>query len=229
MIAIVGAMDEEIRAILDELDEYKTETFGPMVFYQGHLSDKDVLVIQSGIGLSMAAMSLSIAISRYPISHVINIGTAGGLLPNQQVLDLVISDKITYHDYDITSFGNPRDFSEHNKVVFYSDSDLIEHVLALRITDRLWLGPMVSGNQFISNENQIQAIKSHYPEAVCVEMEGASIAHVSTLFKIPFIIIRSLSDIVLHHDNHMTFDEYLVKASQRSARLCKALVARIEL
>jgi len=229
MIAIVGAMDEEVKAILDELDDYKTETFGPLVFHLGHLSDKSVLVIQSGVGLSMAAMSLSVSISRYPITHVINIGTAGGLLEHQQVLDLVISDKITYHDYDITAFGNPRNFSEQNKTVFYSDQTLIDHVLALNMTDRIWIGPIVSGNQFISSQNQIDEIRSHYPEAMCVEMEGASIAHVATLFKIPFIIIRSLSDIVLHHDNHMTFEDYLIKASQRSAKLCKDLVDRIQL
>lgn len=58
-------------------------------------------------------------------------------------------------------------------------------------------------------------------------MEGASIAHVCSVFKCPFIVIRSLSDLVRNPKNEMTFDEYLHKASERSAQFCYMFVNQI--
>ena len=44
--------------------------------------------------------------------------------------------------------------------------------------------------------------------ALCVEMEGASIAQVCYLYHIPFLIIRSISD-VPNYDNVVTYEEFL--------------------
>ena len=52
--------------------------------------------------------------------------------------------------------------------------------------------------------------------ADCVEMEGAAIAQVCYLSKIPFLIIRSISD-KPNGKNEITFDEFLKKASKRCA------------
>lgn len=220
MIAIIGAMDEEVNALLELMTETHTENIGTVCFYRGQLNQKEVVLFKSGVGLSMAAMSTGICLSHYPITAVINIGTAGGLKENQNVLDIVVSDRITYHDFDISAFGNPRDFSDKNRYVFKSDTKLIDAFKSLKHKDRIWIGPIVSGNQFIHSENQIHTIQSFYPEALATEMEGASIAHICSEFKVPFIVIRSISDLVLNPKNEMTFDEYLLKASARSAQFC---------
>ena len=44
--------------------------------------------------------------------------------------------------------------------------------------------------------------------ALCVEMEGASIAQVCYLSHVPFLIIRSISD-VPNNDNVVTYEEFL--------------------
>ncbi len=220
MIAIIGAMDEEVSALLNLMDNVRVESIGNVNFYHGTLNSKEVVLFKSGIGLSMAAMSTSICLSHYSIEGVINIGTAGGLKDNQQVLDIVVSDKITYHDFDITPFGNTRDFSNKNRYVFNSNEIFVEKFKSLNKDERVWIGPLVSGNQFIYNDEQINTITKHFPEALAVEMEGAAIAHVCSEFKCPFIVIRSISDLVRNPKNEMTFDEYLHKASERSAKFC---------
>lgn len=220
MIAIVGAMEEEVNALLVYLKDKKTKKLHSIDFHQGKLNGKEVVIFKSGIGLVMAAMSLTICFENYKISHMINIGTAGGLDPKQKVLDMVIPDRLTYHDFDISSFGNERNFSTKNRFIYEADKVLLESFKALVTQQRVWYGPLVSGNQFISTQVQLDEIKRHYPEAEACEMEGAALANVACEYEIPFIIIRSLSDIVLHPDNSMTFNEYLLKASARSASLC---------
>lgn len=227
MIAIVGAMDEEVSALVALMDVKKTVTIRKIVFYEGTLNQKPVVVFQSGIGLVMAAMSLTICLEHYPVTHLLNIGTAGGLHPEQKVLDLVIPDRMTYHDFDISAFGNERNFGPKNRFIYHADQTLISLIKPLLSHERVWYGPMVSGNAFVSTKAQYDEIMAHYPQAQCCEMEGTALANVAVEYGIPFIVIRSLSDIVLHPDNPMTFDEYLRKASARSAKLCHDVVGLI--
>jgi adenosylhomocysteine nucleosidase len=229
MIAIVGAMEEEVNALLIYLKEKETSKLRGIDFHRGLLNGQEVVVFKSGIGLVMAAMTLTICFENFKISHMINIGTAGGLDLNQKVLDMVIPDRLTYHDFDITSFGNERNFSPKNRFIYIADKEMLESFKSLVTQQRVWYGPLVSGNQFISTQVQLDEIKAHYPQAVACEMEGAALANVASEYKIPFIIIRSLSDIVLHPDNSMTFSEYLDKASARSAALCFEFCGRIKL
>ena len=121
MYAIIGAMDEEVSALRHRMKDVELKSIGPVDFMFGKLSNKEVVLFKSGIGLSMAAMSTSICLSHFEIDAVINIGTAGGLKSEQNVLDIVVSDKITYHDFDITPFGNERNFSTRNRFVFKGD------------------------------------------------------------------------------------------------------------
>ncbi len=227
MLAIIGAMDEEVNALKALMQNIKKETIGPIEFNLGTLNNKEIVLFKSGIGLSMAAMSTSICLSHYAIQGVINIGTAGGLKDFQNVLDIVVSDKITYHDFDITPFGNTRDFSENNRYVFSSNETYIRAFKSLQQNHPVWIGPMVSGNQFIHSDEQINLIDKLFPDALAAEMEGAAIAHVSSSFNCPFIVIRSISDLVRNPKNNMTFDEYLIKASERSAQFCFDFVALI--
>ena len=227
MIAIIGAMEEEVAAILKYLEAPRTTTIKNIVFHQGTMNGKAVVVFQSGIGLVMAAMSLTVCLDHFEISHVINIGTAGGFHPDQKVLDLVIPDRLTYHDFDITPFGNERNFGPKNRFIYHADQTLIQAFKPLISYERVWYGPMVSGNVFVTTQKQVDEILSHYPEAQCVDMEGTALANVASSVGLPFIIIRSLSDIVTHPDNSITFYEYLEKASARSAQLCHDFVSRM--
>jgi len=222
-------VNEEVNALLNYIDDPIHSKIQSIDFYQGTLNSKEVVVFQSGIGLVMAAMSLTICLDHFKITHLINIGTAGGLDPHQQVLDLVIPEILTYHDFDISAFGNERNFSAKNRFIYRADKSMIEDIKPLLTHEKVWYGPLVSGNQFISTSQQVEQIRAHYPQAVACEMEGAALANVASVFNIPFIIIRSLSDIVLHPSNEMTFAEYLEKASSRSAKLCHDFVELIKL
>ena len=68
---------------------------------------------------------------------------------------------------------------------------------------------------------------AHFPDALCAEMEAASIAQVCTVFKVPFIVTRGLSDIYNKGSNEVQFDEYLKKAAAVSAKMCYQLAQKL--
>lgn len=210
-------MDEELSEILQRMRHVSTSVVGPITFYLGKLKDQDVLVFKSGVGLSRAAMSTSVALTHFKVLGIVNIGTAGGLDDRLNVLDIVVCDRITYHDLDLEAFGTPRRFRSDNPYVFHADGRYLDLFLSHFTEADVQVGPLVSGHQFIHQAPQIQVIQAHFPEAIAVEMEGAAIAHVAHEFKIPFMTLRSISDLVHAPKNELSFDEYLTRASKRSA------------
>lgn len=89
------------------------------------------------------------------------------------------------------------------------------------------IGLIASGDQFISNSQQVKTIQKHFPEAMCVEMEAAAIAQVCHVYHKKFIITRSLSDVFNKGKSHIQFDEYLKEASLQSAQMCNELVSQL--
>lgn len=219
MIAIIGAMKEEISEIVKRMSSHEEKHFDGCTFYYGLLNGCEIVALQSGIGKVEAAISTLLCLKNFKVDGIINIGTAGGLRMDQEVLDVVVSTKTAYHDFDLTAFGEPRGFAT-SRYVYQCDPRYVEAFRQVIGDARHWIGPIVSGDQFVADPLDVQKIITAFPDAICVEMEGAAIAHTAGRFNIPFVILRSLSDIAVKHNNAMTFDEYLVQASAHSAQWC---------
>ena len=50
MIGIIGAMEEEVRELIADMQECEMNEKASMKFYKGKLYGKDAVVVQSGIG-----------------------------------------------------------------------------------------------------------------------------------------------------------------------------------
>lgn len=226
MIGIIGAMKEEVDALLAKAEIIHKKTILDSLFYEGKINGKDVVILQGGVGKVNAAICTTLLLTNYDIEYVINIGSAGGLKDDENVGDVVISSHVVYHDVDLTSFG--RRLGELPDVPCFipADDNLVNKakVILNRLQIPENIGLIVSGDQFIANENQVSLIKQHFPEALCSEMEAAAVGHVCYKFKVPFIITRSLSDVYGKGESSMQFDEYLKIASENSARLCVELI-----
>lgn len=227
MIAIIGAMPEEVREIVRLMHDVKEVTIDAHLFHTGTLNGTKVVVLLSGIGKVEAAISTILCLKNFPVKGIVNIGTAGGLKEEQEVLDVVVSTKTAYHDFDLTAFGEPKGFATSRYVVD-ADPNYIDAFQRIIGEERHWIGPIVSGDMFVGDPSVVASIINAFPEAICVEMEGAAIAHAAKIFNTPFVILRSLSDIAVKHGNAMTFEEYLVKASERSARWCYEVMPLLE-
>lgn len=227
MIVILAAMQEELDAIVKHVDSptKKQTPFGELV--EGLIFNQHVVCAQTGIGKAVAAATTTYLIEHYDVSNIINIGSAGGLSLDLSIGDVIIADKVSYHDWDLRAFGYPVGW-DNKAYVFTMDQALIK--LAVEATKdiqgKAWVGPIVSGDQFICENDQIDKIIKTFSGVVAVEMEAAAVAHIASLYHVPCAILRSISDVVLKEDSHVDFDIYIKKAAAQSAT---AVVSTIRL
>lgn len=223
MFGIIGAMDAEINEIKKLMTNVSVIEISSLTFYRGNLANNQVVLVKSGIGKTLSALSSTIMAINFDLDYVINVGSAGAINSKLKPLDVIVSDLVAQGDFDLTAFGYKQAFSE-KKISFQACSKLINTVKSLNLNN-VYIGDMVSSDTFISNQKQAQKILDNFPTALCVDMEAGSIAMVLEHFKIPFIVIRSISDVVgSKADNVLEFNEYLKQASQQSALITKKLI-----
>lgn len=214
MIGIIGAMEEEVAAIKEYMHITDTKNILDCIFYQGMIENKEVVLLQGGVGKVNAAICTTLLLTNYQIDMVINIGSAGGLCLNQEVSDIVISNEVCQYDFDITTFPN-RILGEVPGLPprIKADEDLINKAkMFLEKLDLNYeIGLIVSGDKFVADNKTAEYIKNNFKDAKCCEMEAAAIGQTCYKFKTKFIIARSLSDIFGKGDSAVQFDEYLKK------------------
>lgn len=221
---IIGAMPEEIDAIEKLMTDVTIENIGPKKYIIGLLKNKNVVLTCSGIGKVSASIAATILITRYNCECIINTGVAGGLGDNVNTLDLVISTCTAQHDFDLTIFGYKLGQVPKFDQFISTDKKLSEiakiaaEEVAPKYNFKVFLGPIISGDQFIAGDEQRAKIDSNFPQALATEMEGAAISQVCATFNIPSLIIRSISDNA-KFKAHMTFDEMLPLATRNSQEI----------
>jgi len=218
---IIGAMEPEVAILKAKLSNCETSTHAGYTFYQGQLNDNDVVIVQSGIGKVAAALATAILIDRFQPDYVVNTGSAGGFDPSLKVGDIVISAEVRYHDVDVTAFGyeigqlpaNPAAYIPHKTLVEAAQAGIeqLENIQTM-------VGLITTGDTFMTKDDDIAKARANFPTMAAVEMEGAAIAHTCHQFQVPFVIIRSLSDIA-GKESPTSFDEYLETASVNSSQL----------
>lgn len=224
MIAIISAMQVENDAILALCNDIKEKTISHKKYYEATLGNEKVVCCLSGVGKVNAAISTTLLLEHFPIDAILNIGTAGGLKQEEKVLDCVISTQVVEHDFDTSPIDH-----EEGKGMFFEADPLLVNVtktVAQEMEIPHHIGLIASGDQFITSDS-CDKILQDFPESMCSEMEAGGIAQVASHYGVPFVIIRSLSDIAHSKGNGMVFSEYVEKASKRSALFCEKCVAKL--
>ncbi|OOB78819.1 MAG: 5'-methylthioadenosine/S-adenosylhomocysteine nucleosidase [Epulopiscium sp. Nuni2H_MBin001] len=230
MIGIIGAMEEEVIAIKRCMKINTTKTKAQMEFCLGTFKDKDVVVVRCGIGKVNAAICTQVLIDDFGVNTIINTGVAGGLYPEINIGDVVISSDTVQHDMDTTVFGDKKGFIPRlNKAFFEADERLIniaktaaEEVIA---PYKVYVGRIASGDQFVSSMQVREEIYTTFT-AYCAEMEGAAIAHTCYLNELPFVIIRAISD-KADHSASMNFEDFTELAARNATKILEKMVEAI--
>lgn len=156
------------------------------------------------------------------------LGLHGSLDENLDIGDIVIAKDLVQHDFDITAFGHKKGYISDIGDIFICDDRLVNKCkneidkVANSEDFKVLIGTIASGDIFCTNVDMKNKIKEKF-NAVCVEMEGAAIAQVCYLDKVPFIVIRSISDSP-NGSNNIEFDKYLEIASKRCAIFIKKMI-----
>jgi adenosylhomocysteine nucleosidase len=226
-IAILGAMPEEIVALVSALNERSESLAGGFGIHAGELEGKPVLVVRCGIGKVNAAAVAQLLVLRQPRALIFT-GVAGAVDPGLQVGDIVVASDALQHDVDVTALGYEPGLVPGEPLSWSSDPHLVELAVssAAELTDvRVVTGRVVSGDQFVADRRRKASLQKRFG-ASCVEMEGAAVAQVCSRAGVPFVIIRSISDSA-DHDAQVSFREFTELAAGRAKRLVREMVRRL--
>ena len=228
-IGIIGAMDEEIALMREASEVVAAKNILGMDFYISKYSGKNIVIVKSGIGKVNAAVCAQVLIDHFAVDCIINVGVAGAVNKNLKIGDIVISTDTVEHDMDASELGDPvGTIPRMDKSFFEADKELIE--IAKRAAKNLdgcnvYTGRIASGDQFISNSQQKQRLNDLFG-AYCAEMEGAAIGHTCYLNKLPFLIIRSISDNA-DGEAGVSFTEFAKTAAVKSGKMLQYLLKEI--
>lgn len=197
-IGVIGAMEEEVSSLIQQMEDKEAKTIASMTFYKGRLWNQDAVVVQSGVGKVNMAVCTQVLVDIYHVDMLINTGVAGGLYKDINVGDIVISTDAIQHDFDVTGLGYKKSVIPGMETsVFQADVELValakEACEIVNPEIQCFTGRVVTGDQFISDNKVRAALVKDYG-GYCAEMEGAAMAQVAVLNKVPFVIIRAISD-----------------------------------
>lgn len=229
-IGIIGAMDEEVSILKAKINNLQTTVIAGCEFYQGELNGKQVILTKSGIGKVAAAVATTLLLEKFSPDQVINTGSAGGYDTSLNVGDIVISTEVRFHDVDLTAFGYEIGQMAQLPPAFAADPKLIEIAQqAANTLDALKIiqGQICTGDIFMADPTKAEIARTNFPDMAACEMEAAAIAQVCYQFKVPFVIIRSLSDIA-GKKSDLSFEQYLPIAAKNASILVEAILNRMD-
>lgn len=221
-LGIIAAMQEEMNEIKKIMNNVQEKTIYELKFYEGTINNKNIVLVESGVGKVNAARTTQVLIDNYKIDAIINVGSAGSANQELQIGDIVIGKTLVQHDFDITAFGHPKGYISNVGERIKSDENLIKSmeqtIEKLQNKEfKIKIGTIASGDIFCTEPKMKGKIRDKF-NADAIEMEGAAIAQVCKLDNMPILVIRSISDSP-NGNNNITFDQYLETASKRCAEI----------
>ncbi len=224
-IGIIGAMAVETEGLIAEMTDKKTHTVSGVIYTEGKLCGRDVVVATCGVGKVFAAICAEAMILHFGVSALLNTGVAGGLSPMLEVGDVVVADEVVQHDMNTTALGDPQGLlSGINVVKINADKHLLkalcEATAALDYNGIV--GTVASGDLFVAKEKTKARLVADF-DAVACEMEGAAIGHVAYVNQIPFAVLRAISD----GGDGMEFSEFVTLAAKTSVAITKEFLNRV--
>jgi adenosylhomocysteine nucleosidase len=212
-IGIISAMLEEVQSLINVLQNVKISEKGMRSYYEGTLNKKEVIIVFSRWGKVASAVTTTQLINDYSIDEIIFTGVAGSLNNSLRIGDIIIGTNLYQHDMDTRPLFNQFEIPLLGKTYFQTQNNTQLENAVLKFTAsieshisqenlskfdikkvQIRKGTILSGDQFISTQKKVAKLKETIPNALCVEMEGASVAQVCYEYKIPYSIIRVISD-----------------------------------
>ncbi|QBN20361.1 5'-methylthioadenosine/adenosylhomocysteine nucleosidase [Flavobacterium nackdongense] len=250
VIGIMGAMPEEIEGVVALLSNCTQTTIGKRTYFSGQINEIETVVVFSRWGKVAAATTVTTLIHKFNITELLFTGVAGAINAELKIGDIVLGKRLIQHDMDARPLMPRFEIPLLSKTYLETDvsylsiasnaikalletkslhtvigeQDLIEFNIS---QPRLFVGDIASGDQFFSKNEQKQHLISQLPNILCVEMEGAAVAQVCYEYKIPFSIIRTISDVADDHA-HLDFPSFIKKISSTyAAQIIKNIFSAI--
>ena len=219
IIGIIGAMAIETEGLIAEMTDTRESTVSGVTFTEGVLCGHNVVVATSGVGKVFAAICAEAMILRFGVTALLNTGVAGTLSPMLEVGDVVLADEVVQHDMNTTALGDPQGLlSGINIVKIPADERLLKALCTAtaELDYNGMVGTIASGDLFVAKQKTKDALVAQFDALAC-EMEGAAIGHVAYVNKVPFAVLRTISD----GGDGMEFSEFCPLAAKTAVAITK--------
>lgn len=226
-IGVIGAMEEEISLLKSKMEVLSAKNIVGVEFYMGKMLGKNVVLVRSGIGKVNAAICAQVLTDLYGVDAIINVGVAGALNDSLDICDVVISSDVVQHDFDAGAFGHPRGVIPRMPESFFAaDAELVEAAKTVcgevLPPGKAHVGRIASGDVFLTSREDKRKITEIFG-AYCVEMEGAAIGHVCYLNKIPFLVLRAISD-KADEGSDEDFGRFIAQAANLASDIVEGII-----
>lgn len=219
-------MNVEVEDLKKIITDKKEKTISGVNFCYGKISDKDVVVACCGVGKVFAAICTEAMILEFKPDVIINTGVAGGLKKEMKIADIAISSDVVQHDMDTSPLGDPVGMLSGINIINIPASEKYGNIMKECVKEcniDCFYGTIASGDQFVEKQDKKEYLKKQF-NAISCEMEGASIGHVCYVNKIPFVVLRSISDGL--NDGGMDFVEFCNVACKNSIAVTKKFIEK---
>jgi adenosylhomocysteine/aminodeoxyfutalosine nucleosidase len=210
-------MREELEPILEKIEVTEKIQHFNNIFYKAKLENRELVLAYSKIGKVNAAITASVMIERFNVEKLLFSGVAGAIDSDLKIGDLIIANKVTQHDVDLTVFGYEPGFIPESQVFFECDKELnsLAKSIAGKMGIKLKEGVIATGDQFIHSKERKEWIRKTF-NANAIEMEGGAVGCVCWNADVPFFMLRAISDSA-EEGAGVDFDEFLESSSKVSA------------
>ena len=201
-LGIISALAEEQHGLIDAMQGPARHVHAMREVTAGNLWEIDAVCVLSRIGKVAAAMTATILVEKFGVTHIVFTGVAGSGDPGVHVGDIVVAETLVQHDMNASPLFPRFEVPLTGLMQIASDAQLTSR-LATAARDflaneaeqpRLHRGLVASGDQFIAQRAQLAGLKTALPGLLAVEMEGAAVAQVCFELGVPFAVIRTISD-----------------------------------
>ena len=229
-IGVLTAMTseyEQLASLLGSVNECEKDGFRYLV---GTLGDNEIVLRQCGIGKVNAAIGTAELIRSFSPDAIVSTGVAGGIDGCLGVMDVVVSSSIVYHDV-WCGMGCEYGQVQGMPTIFPSAEELWQKAVALNGSPsnntRIHAGLICTGDQFITNRDELSKIKSNFPAGLAVDMESAAIAQTCHIYGVPFVSFRIISD-TPGVDNHtQQYENFWGEMADRSFGVTRSFLSSL--
>ena len=227
MIGIICAMDIEVHAIKEMLDNRADIKIGGIEFSKGEYMGKDIVAARCGIGKVFAAMTAQTMIIKYHPELIINSGVAGAIISELKIGDIAIASDVVQHDMDTSAIGDPKGLISGLDIIHIPcPKDTVKTLSGIidGFNINSMVGTIASGDKFVGSYEDKNTIAKEF-NAIACEMEGASIGQVCYANGVDFAVIRAISD-TLSDNSGMEYSEFCSLAADNSVKVIKEFLKK---
>lgn len=215
-LGIISALSEEQQGLVEAMQGPYKLIHGQREYWVGQLWEIDAVCVLSRIGKVAAAVTTTVLVEKFGVTHILFTGVAGAGARTIAVGDIVVAESLVQHDMDasplfprfevpltgLTHF--PADHALGTRLLEaasgFLDEDFVDAIdprerAAFNLTrPRIHRGLIASGDQFVDDRAHINELNAALPGLVAVEMEGAAVAQVCHELGVPCAVLRTISD-----------------------------------